>query len=75
MMTIPHRFIGDLMRIPLGYTQVALPADAPPGATEAFANPLTLVIVGQPDHDGEAHNCDAMGCRRDHVLERRQINS
>lgn len=75
MMIVRH--IGDLirmMRIPPDYTQVELPDDAPQGATAAFANPSTLVIVGQPDHD-EAHNCDAMGCRRDHVLERRQINA
>ena len=61
------------MRIPPDYTQVELPDDAPQGATAAFANPSTLVIVGQPDHDDEAHNCDAMGCRQDHVLERRML--
>lgn len=62
------------LRIPADYTQVALPADAPHGATLAFSNAATLVIIGKPDPEDEEHNCDGMGCRQDHVLERRKIN-
>lgn len=62
------------LRIPADYAQVELPADAPRGATLAFANAATLVIVGKPDPEDEEHNCDGMGCRQDHVLERRKVN-
>jgi hypothetical protein len=62
------------MNIPFGYAPAQLPADAPSGARMAFASAETLVIVGRPDPDDDEHNCDAMGCRQDHVLERRQIS-
>ena len=61
------------MRIPADYAPVQLPADAPQGAEMAFANTTTLVIVGRPNPDDEDHNCDAMGCRQNHVLERRLL--
>lgn len=62
------------LRIPADYAQVELPTDAPRGATLAFANAATLVIIGKPDPEDEEHNCDGMGCRQDHVLERRKFN-
>ena len=61
------------MHIPADYTPVQLPTDAPDGAEMAFANTSTLVIVGRPNPDDEDHNCDMMGCRQNHVLERRML--
>ena len=62
------------MNIPADYAPVQLPADAPHGAEMAFASAEMLVIVGRPGPDDEEHNCDAMGCRQDHVLERRLLS-
>lgn len=59
------------IRIPAGYTRTDLPADAPQGATGAFTNGPTLVILGYVEEEDETHSCDAMGCGCDHVLERR----
>jgi hypothetical protein len=69
---------GGLL-VPAGYVRVELPPGAPVGAREAYCNGATLVITGEPangDVDApeyEQHNCDVMGCRWDHVLERRDM--
>jgi len=58
---------------PEGWARAPLPADAPPAATEAYPGPAgELVILGLPDPEGaDGHDCDALGCRQAHVLERR----
>ena len=32
-----------------------------------------IVIVGDPEDEEDSHNCDAMGCGREHVLYRLKI--
>ncbi len=32
-----------------------------------------IIITGIPQEDDESHNCDAMGCRQEHVLYRFKI--
>ena len=58
---------------PEGWARAPLPADVPVAATEAYRGPAgELVILGLPDHEGaDGHDCDALGCQRAHVLERR----
>ena len=58
---------------PAGYIRVALPPDAPEGAYSAWSNEAQVVILGDPRADDEGHNCDAMGCRQEHVLEIREV--
>lgn len=31
-----------------------------------------IVVLGSPDAEDESHNCDFMGCGKDHVLWRRK---
>lgn len=58
-------------------TARSAPADVPAGFVEVepdvFEGPSAnggriRVTLGTPDPDDEDHNCDAMGCRRSHVL-------
>ena len=37
---------------------------------EVYRTATEIVILGIPEEDDETHNCDAMGCARDHVLYR-----
>lgn len=38
---------------------------------EAILTKTEFMVLGQPDHDDESHNCDAMGCSSvSHVLVR-----
>lgn len=47
----------------------------PPGTRVAYvtAEGQQVVVLGQPAADDATHNCDAMGCGQDHVLQRLQV--
>lgn len=74
--------MDSTLRVPDGYARASLPADPPEGAREAWlhAGKGVLVITGDPPYTGddradfEMHDCDAMGCGYDHVLEVRAVS-
>ena len=55
---------------PIGFAKIE-------GATEVFIGNGEIVVVGDPPrYENEAddpHNCDAMGCRWNHVLYRAKV--
>jgi hypothetical protein len=69
------------LRIPAGYVECPVPDDAAKGSRAAWTNGKRVIVTGEPgngdenDPEYEAHNCDAMGCGWDHVLEIRDLDA